>query len=97
MSHDAESSKSELKLDLRSVDEELNKVLEAKFKKELEVLKKDVKNHSSYLPIYLGSFLLFILLCLNSFIGYQQWQQSQKINELIQQSTSTNQIVPSTQ
>ena len=56
-----------------------------------------MKGHSPQFLTWLiegEGFILLILLCLSSFIGYQQWQQSQQINQLVNQLAPESQTSP---
>jgi cytochrome c-type biogenesis protein CcmH/NrfG len=85
--------KSELILDTQEVDQQVHKVLEAKLAEELTKVKREVKNHFQPLNWVISS-MLFVILCLNSFTAYQQWQQSQQLNQLSRRLTAS-QVNPS--
>jgi len=93
MSHGTESSKTEVNLDLTDADDQINKVIKQRLNKEVEAIKHDVGNHPSRF-LWIERLILLTLLCLSSFIGYQQWQQSQQINRLVRQLTPASQIIP---
>ncbi|MEI6331869.1 MAG: hypothetical protein ACOYN8_18280 [Pseudanabaena sp.] len=80
----------EVHIDTKYADEEFHKVLKEEFK-------TYVNKYSSPFSrklIFVDRFAFLILLCLSSFIAYQQWQQSQQINQLVnQQSQQINQLV----
>ena len=85
----------EVHIDL-SADVPIHKVMENRFNTELNDMKSNFKNYSSSFSrqLWIGGTAFFILLGLSSFISYQQWQQSQQINQLInQQSQQINQLV----
>jgi hypothetical protein len=80
----------EVHIDTKYADEEFHKVLGEEFK-------TYVKNYSSPFSrklIFVERFAFLVLLCLSSFIAYQQWQQSQQINQFTyQQSQQINQLI----
>lgn len=77
----------------KDVDDQVNKVMQDKIDTEINAVKYESTSHfPSFLKrsIWVEGLMLLSLLGLGSFIGYQQWQQSQQIN---QQSQQINQLV----
>lgn len=82
------------KLDIMSFDEKINEAVKARFNTELNAaVNQGFPNRHSATLIWLEKALLVILLVASAFIGYQQWQQSLRLNELVEQSQQTNQLV----
>ncbi|MGA7934018.1 MAG: hypothetical protein WCA35_10770, partial [Kovacikia sp.] len=78
-------------LDFAVVDPQIHPVLEKRFEAVLKDVENEVKTHG-FLKWIVGSVLL-ILLGLNGFIVYQQWQQSQQIDGLVKQSQQINELI----
>ncbi len=87
-----QSKKPSVELDLSEFDEEINKVIRKRFNDELAIVKNGVRTFSRF-SIATEIFVLFILLGLSAFIYYQQWQQSQQINDLAKKLQQTNELV----
>jgi stress-induced morphogen len=98
--NEPDSSIAAKELNLHLADEQINKVLRDKFTKELTDIKDNLKSYSSPFSrrlMWIQGSAFLILLCSISFIGYQQWQQSQQINQLVKQLVPIPKISPSHQ
>jgi type VI protein secretion system component VasF len=69
----------------KAVDDEMHQVLEARFKRELKQLEDAVGKRRFAPSRWIAEILLFVLIAFNGFIGYQLWQQSQHLSELVKQ------------
>lgn len=75
-----------------AVDKEMHRVLEARFRQDLKKLEDKVENHRLTSLRWITGVLLLVLVASNGFIGYQMWQQSQQINNLVKQLTPASQV-----
>lgn len=75
-----------------AVDEEMHRALETRFKRELEKLEDKVENRRLTSSRWVTEVLLLILAASIGFMGYQMWQQSQQINNLVKQLTPASQV-----
>ena len=87
-SHEDRASHSAPSIDFKSVATKLEDDLNERFQElfnEVEKGVKGVKEQKSHPLKWLAGAALVLILGLNGFICYQQWQQSQQINTLVEQ------------